>query len=352
MGNMGWIGGVINILSGVGGSYETGKMEKSVKRAAEAGLPFLKESAGDMKGWGKSDWGNFKANYRPVADSLVTESNRAPDTEGAAGRASADSAQNANNIEHASSGAMFSHGIGPSSGSFGSMLSGVADSEAHDAGIGGAMAKLGAEDQSNHEKLSVINMGHQANDPTTTASAMGIVSAGGANYGKYLPGLAAQQANSMGQMGKGVGQVVGSFGGKSGGSSKGYTWGNQSDRNEANSQEAFMGSSRRYADGGEVGLPKPKEVDKEIVLEDPKPSPAMKEFLKEIDSRNRSSDDSSHSDGGLIRGPGDGTSDSVPAVIDGKAPARVSNGEYFIKADIAKNIGIDRLNNILAAARG
>jgi hypothetical protein len=34
--------------------------------------------------------------------------------------------------------------------------------------------------------------------------------------------------------------------------------------------------------------------------------------------------------GGLVRGPGTGTSDSVPAVIDGKKPARLSAGEFVI----------------------
>jgi hypothetical protein len=37
--------------------------------------------------------------------------------------------------------------------------------------------------------------------------------------------------------------------------------------------------------------------------------------------------------GGPVRGPGTGTSDSIPAVIDGKRPARIANGEFIVRAD-------------------
>lgn len=58
-----------------------------------------------------------------------------------------------------------------------------------------------------------------------------------------------------------------------------------------------------------------------------------------------------YADGGVVEGPGTGRSDSVPAVIDGQAPARVSNGEYVIKGDVAKRIGLQRLHRINAMYR-
>lgn len=45
-------------------------------------------------------------------------------------------------------------------------------------------------------------------------------------------------------------------------------------------------------------------------------------------------------DGGLIAGPGTGTSDSIPATVDG-APAAVSNGEFHIPAAVVAAYGID-----------
>jgi hypothetical protein len=48
----------------------------------------------------------------------------------------------------------------------------------------------------------------------------------------------------------------------------------------------------------------------------------------------------SYSDGGrLLRGPGDGVSDSIPAVIGQKQPARLADGEFVIPARIVSEIG-------------
>ena len=48
----------------------------------------------------------------------------------------------------------------------------------------------------------------------------------------------------------------------------------------------------------------------------------------------------SYSDGGnLLRGPGDGVSDSIPASIGGKRPARLAEGEFIIPARIVSELG-------------
>jgi len=47
-----------------------------------------------------------------------------------------------------------------------------------------------------------------------------------------------------------------------------------------------------------------------------------------------------YSDGGrLLRGPGDGVSDSIPATINGKQPARLAEGEFVIPARIVSELG-------------
>ena len=47
-----------------------------------------------------------------------------------------------------------------------------------------------------------------------------------------------------------------------------------------------------------------------------------------------------YSDGGrLLRGPGDGVSDDIPASIGGKQPARLADGEFVIPARIVSEIG-------------
>jgi hypothetical protein len=48
----------------------------------------------------------------------------------------------------------------------------------------------------------------------------------------------------------------------------------------------------------------------------------------------------SYSDGGrLLKGPGDGVSDSIPAVIGKRQPARLADGEFVIPARIVSEIG-------------
>jgi hypothetical protein len=52
------------------------------------------------------------------------------------------------------------------------------------------------------------------------------------------------------------------------------------------------------------------------------------------------SDLGSYSDGGrLLRGPGDGVSDSIPAVIGGRQPARLADGEFVVPARIVSELG-------------
>jgi hypothetical protein len=47
-----------------------------------------------------------------------------------------------------------------------------------------------------------------------------------------------------------------------------------------------------------------------------------------------------YSDGGrLLRGPGDGISDSIPATIGGKRPARLADGEFVVPARIVSELG-------------
>lgn len=52
------------------------------------------------------------------------------------------------------------------------------------------------------------------------------------------------------------------------------------------------------------------------------------------------SDLGGYSDGGrLLKGPGDGVSDSIPAQIGGKQPARLADGEFVVPARIVSELG-------------
>jgi hypothetical protein len=48
----------------------------------------------------------------------------------------------------------------------------------------------------------------------------------------------------------------------------------------------------------------------------------------------------SYSDGGrLLKGPGDGMSDGIPATIGRKQPARLADGEFVVPADVVSGLG-------------
>ena len=52
------------------------------------------------------------------------------------------------------------------------------------------------------------------------------------------------------------------------------------------------------------------------------------------------SDLGSYSDGGrMLKGPGDGMSDSIPATIAGHQPARLANDEFVVPADVVSHLG-------------
>jgi hypothetical protein len=47
-----------------------------------------------------------------------------------------------------------------------------------------------------------------------------------------------------------------------------------------------------------------------------------------------------YSDGGrLLKGPGDGMSDNIPAKIGTKQPARLADGEFVVPADVVSHLG-------------
>jgi hypothetical protein len=47
-----------------------------------------------------------------------------------------------------------------------------------------------------------------------------------------------------------------------------------------------------------------------------------------------------YSDGGrLLKGPGDGMSDNIPAKIGRKQPARLAEGEFVVPADVVSHLG-------------
>lgn len=91
-----------------------------------------------------------------------------------------------------------------------------------------------------------------------------------------------------------------------------------------------------YAEGGIAGLnvDDPRRDDYDMVVGDP-----QTQYTQGMASGGIS-DLGTYSDGGrMLRGPGDGMSDSIPGVIANKRPARLADGEFVVPADVVSHLG-------------
>jgi hypothetical protein len=71
---------------------------------------------------------------------------------------------------------------------------------------------------------------------------------------------------------------------------------------------------------------------------------ALKDIYGEMASQNLAKGGTAnlggYSDGGrMLKGPGDGMSDSIPGVIANKQPARLADGEFVVPADVVSHLG-------------
>ena len=304
-------------LSGLFGGIKAAGRKKAVgrtlSRAAALASPFIDKTGADLKRRGEEDWKRFKETYRPAADALVADANRAPETEryetdvAVGTEKAASTAGNAIRRDASRSGA----GVG--SGSFAARSAGLGEEKARSQGIGLAMAKNRANQEKSNKQLSVIDLGRD--DPSSTIAGLGIVTKGGREYGKYAGAIGRSATDSLGGAAEGAGQAIGRAGR---GGRRQTTW-NSPDYNNSGQPDYTYGSSN----GGDDF----NSQNREFGLED------------------------QFADGGLIVGPGSGRSDSIPASIDGDMPARVSNGEYHISEDVVQRIGKERLDILVGLAR-
>lgn len=305
--------GIGSVFAGFKSARRKGSLSKVLGRASDSTLPFLEKTAGELKKWGQEDWDRFKQTYRPTAEAIVDDANLAPDYARYEGGATVAAAQGADREKSDIVSDASRSGSGPSSGSFAANLIKSASNRAANEGSGRVMGRLRADQISTDKKLNVLGLGRP--DPSSAIAGLGIVSKGGAEYGKYSGAIGASSTGSLGNAGFGVGKAIGSYQGRSRDANTGpssheptnYQWGNNSaGRDEFNSQNEAFGDD--YSGD-------------------------------------------SFADGGIIRGPGTGRSDSIPAVIDGVLPARVSNGERLIPAHVAEKIGRPRLEGLVAISR-
>ncbi len=302
--------GISSLFGGAKAAGRKSKVAEILADASNLALPFMTAAAEDLKGWGEADWDRFKETYRPAAEAVVADAGRSPDYTRGDREVSVATAQKVkaggDDIRRR---ATTSGGV--ASGDFKTATTGMTSAAARAKGVGGALSRLRAEQDVTDKQLSVVGLGRP--DPAPSIAGLGIVTKGGSEYGKYSGLIGRDAVADVGTAAAGFGQAVGSYGTRSKtyrspdrdrSGSPDYVWGNKSDADDFNEQDKLMGLDEKYADGG------------------------------------------------LIVGPGTGRSDSIPAVIDGQTPARVSNGEYHIPAVVVQRIGKDRLDKLISISRG
>lgn len=93
-------------------------------------------------------------------------------------------------------------------------------------------------------------------------------------------------------------------------------------------KEAGLGALRSFANGGLANAtPTPQQgLYPQALIPQAYPKPGATPYRQEVVE--------GMARGGLLRGPGDGMSDDIPATIEGKEPARVADGEFVIPKEI------------------
>jgi hypothetical protein len=135
--------------------------------------------------------------------------------------------------------------------------------------------------------------------------------------------------------------------------------------NLASEQAMTQAQTLGYADGGDVGMNLDNLPSLNVEAGVGIPSGSQYDYFRERPKLYRGLYDMSQSDnplfsimgnaimknpsnfkfspqmakGGYLDGAGDGMSDSIPATIEGKQPARLADGEFVIPADVVSHLG-------------
>jgi hypothetical protein len=89
-------------------------------------------------------------------------------------------------------------------------------------------------------------------------------------------------------------------------------------------------------DKTQYATPTQRPVSAELMMD----APAYERSSPMLMARGGIADLGGYSDGGrMLKGPGDGMSDSIPGVIANKQPARLADGEFVVPADVVSHLG-------------
>jgi len=308
MTNVSWIGPLVKGLFQFGNTYENAQTAKGYQKLAQQAEAQQAGVSGDLKNWGTDDWNHTKNTYMPAEDAVVARANTGfePQTDRATSRAASDDARGLAEAVSSNNENMASHGLSPLSGK--SIMSNLQlnDMGAAKAGTDVNVARTNeqnrVDDANWNNRLALVRGAKSTQDDnakmmTRASDMLNLQTRRNAGLADNYSNAATQGLNDVGNS---IGQLAGYAGDK---------WGNNNNTSP----------SPGYSDGGNYGY-----------VNNPDGSAGF-------------------ADGGMIVGPGSGISDSIPAVIDGQAPAAVSNGEYRFPAHVVAKIGRHKLDAMRAA---
>lgn len=305
-----WIGGLINTLFSIGNSWETGRLADGYRKIANASTPKQQAIAGQLRTWGDEDWDEWKKTFAPVEEVAVARATEGfkPQTDRVTGQVATESARSMDDANNVLDTRLSKRSVNPASGGAIAARAGLTNAGATNAGIGINVARTGEENRVNdmnwNNRLNLVNRGSQglSSQALMLTKASDVINVGA----RRAAGLSDEYSNAatagLEGVGRGLGQLSGS------------------------ARDAY---NNRDINTGPTSHKETSDYDYE-------------DFSGGINSDSGSD----YADGGLIVGPGTGTSDSIPASIDGQMPAAVSDGEYRIPAADVARIGRDKLDAI------
>lgn len=301
-----------SIAGAVGGAIVSDFLSSDDQDAANAAVAAQADAAGTQAQISLDQWNRYKELYGPLEEQMIEDVNAlpGPDYQGARDRATADVVQSYSKARGMLGRDMARMGMNPGSGAALDRLQ-RGGLEFTKANIQGRNASRLQEDEKAYRNLqakgSVASMGRGL-----PSSAMQGLSSAAAGYGNV--------ANYHAQSAAGTGQFVGNMtgrimqgmngGGGGGGGLPGYSY------------TPFSGTAAQAGQN-----------------------------FDNMDFDDINAFSTQFADGGEIRGPGDGTSDSINGVVvspDGRVmDARFSDGEYVIPKDVKEAKGTEFFDKLI-----
>lgn len=361
-------GAVAGAVVGVGLSYALSD-DHGAQGANDASAAATRQTAAIAQ----DQWNYYKSHYQPLESSLIDQAKKAGSPEefaAARGRAGADVEGAFDQAQKSTQSRMQSYGINPGSPAYQSTAASL------DLAKGSAKAgALTAADNNTRnlaysKALDVVGLGRNIPAQSAASSANAANAANASSQTQFL-----QNQQNMRNIGYGLQPVVSKLSGaagnwfNSGGNNvqanmqpSGWTPeqtvaydGGGSDFSDFSARMKDGGPVTRYQAGGLVGLLKSRGLSDEAATK--VITPHMKSHPRKFADgggvgRQGLGPDASNmgvtidNDTGEVVGPGTGTSDSVPAEIDGQQPAALSSGEFVMNAEVPKLSGDEILEAI------